>query len=195
MACAEDKTKLMLEIIDKAVDHSDRIINDLMEYAREIHLDLQEISPRNLLIDSLQMIQVPDTIKICNNLSDEPKFKVDYDKMMRVFINLVKNAIDAMPNKGTLVIRSDISNDNVEIAFKDNGTGIAEEILPKIFSPLFTTKAQGMGFGLAICKRYVEAHQGRITVSSTEGEGATFMVTLPIEPKIELEVNKNGLQA
>ena len=141
------------------------------------------------------MIQVPNTIKIFNNLSDEPKLKVDYDKIMRVFINLIRNAIDAMPSEGTLEIKSAISNDNVEIAFKDNGTGIAEEILPKIFSPLFTTKAQGMGFGLAICKRYIEAHQGKITVTSTEGEGATFMVTLPIEPKIELEVNKNRLQA
>ena len=81
---------------------------------------------------------------------------------MRVFINLIKNAIDAMPDKGILEISSCQTRDNVEIAFADTGTGIPEETLQKLFTPLFTTKAQGMGFGLAICKRIVEAHGGTI---------------------------------
>ena len=189
----ETKSKQMLEIIDKSVDHSDRIINDLMEYSREIHLDLQEISPRSLLLDSLQMINVPNTIKILNNLNDEPKIKVDSDRIMRVFINLIKNAIDAMPNGGTLKIESKFLECNTEISFIDQGTGITKEILPKIFSPLFTTKAQGMGFGLAICKRYVEAHHGKIIVQSSEGKGTTFTLILPNEPRIEIGViNENS---
>lgn len=190
--CAENKTKHMLEIIDKSVNHSDRIINDLMEYSREIRLDVQEISPRTLLNDSLQMLRVPSTIKILNNLTDEPKIKVDYDKIIRVFINLMKNAIDAMPNGGTLEIKTNSTKNKTKIAFIDSGTGIAEEILPKIFSPLFTTKAQGMGFGLSICKRYAEAHQGKITVKSNEGKGTTFTLILPNEPQTESDVNQQN---
>jgi signal transduction histidine kinase len=107
--------------------------------------------------------------------------------MERVFINLIKNAIDAMTKKGTLEIRSTQTNGNVEIAFADTGIGIPENIMAKLFTPLTTTKAQGMGFGLAICKRVVEAHGGKITVESVAGKGATFTITLPIEPKL-----KNG---
>jgi len=178
--CNEDKSKQMLEIIDKSVDHSDRIINDLLEYAREIRLELKEISPRSLLIDSLQMIQVPKNVLIINNLCDEPKFKVDPDRIKRVFTNLIKNAIDAMPNGGTLDVRSNASNGNLEIEFMDSGIGIGEDALPKIFSPLFTTKAQGMGFGLTICKRYIEAHQGKISVKTSKDKGTTFTITLPL---------------
>ena len=75
----------------------------------------------------------------------------------------------------------------MEISFSDNGEGIPEEVLPKLFSPLFTTKAQGMGFGLAICKRIVEAHNGTIAVKSVRGRGTTFTLTLPIELKLEVK--------
>ena len=74
----------------------------------------------------------------------------------------------------------------LEISFADTGTGISDEVMPKLFSPLFTTKAQGMGFGLAICKRIIEAHGGKITVKTAKGKGTTFTVTLPIEPKLEI---------
>ncbi len=70
--------------------------------------------------------------------------------------------------------------------------GISDDVLPKIFSPLFTTKAQGMGFGLAICKRIVEAHGGTITVQTKKNKGTTFIVTLPLEINMEREVKTIG---
>jgi signal transduction histidine kinase len=78
----------------------------------------------------------------------------------------------------------------MEIAFADTGTGIPEETLRKIFSPLFTTKAQGMGFGLAICKRIIEAHGGTITVETAVNKGTTFTITLPLKPKVKVEGEK-----
>ena len=75
----------------------------------------------------------------------------------------------------------------VQIAFIDTGEGISAELLPKIFSPLLTTKAQGMGFSLAICKRIVDTHGGKIEVESVVGKGTTFKATLPIKPKIQQE--------
>jgi signal transduction histidine kinase len=111
---------------------------------------------------------------------------VDLTKIKRVLINLIKNAIEAMPNVGKLTLYGKKVGDLFEISVADTGPGISDEVLPKLFTPLFTTKAQGMGFGLAICKRIVEAHGGTITVKTATGEGTTFKIALPIEPKTEI---------
>jgi signal transduction histidine kinase len=139
-----------------------------------------------LLSEVLAITQIPRKVKILNHLTNEPSLKIDPDKMERVFINLIKNAFDAMPNGGTVTIKSKEVNGSIQISVTDTGTGIPDEILPKLFSPLVTTKAQGMGFGLAICKRIVDAHEGTITVETAKGKGTTFTVTLPIEPKLEV---------
>ena len=183
-AISEAQFKEMLEIIDKAIDHSDKIINDLLEYSREMHLEVTESTLQTLLDGAMRMICVPDRIQIINHVHKETKINVDVNKIIRIFVNLIKNAIDAMPEKGTLEIRSCKTKDCVKIAFADTGTGISKETLSKIFMPLFTTKAQGMGFGLAICKRIIEAHGGTITVKTEVNKGTTFTVALPIKPKV-----------
>jgi PAS domain S-box-containing protein len=193
VACSEGQAKEMLEIIDRCINHSNKIINDLLDYSREIHLDLTEYAPRSLFDDALRMIQVPDRIQIVNHVLGETQIRVDTDKMMRVFINLITNAIDAMPEKGTLKITSRQTGGKVEIAFADTGMGIPEETLSRIFSPLFTTKAQGMGFGLAICKRIVEAHGGTIGVETAVNKGTTFTITLPVKPKVEIGGEKTWI--
>ena len=91
-----------------------------------------------------------------------------------------------MPNGGKITINSQQVNDRLELSFSDMGGGIAEDVVPKLFSPLFTTKAQGMGFGLAICKRIIEAHSGTIAFKTVKGKGTVFTLTLPIEPKFEV---------
>jgi signal transduction histidine kinase len=113
----------------------------------------------------------------------EPKIRVDTEKMRRVFANIIKNAVDAMPKGGRLTITSREVNSNVKIAFTDTGVGMSKETLEKLFSPLFTTKAKGMGFGLSIARRFLKSHGGKISVKSTVGKGTTFAVTIPIEPK------------
>lgn len=179
------QAKEMLETIDRCVDSSNKIVNDLLDYSREIRLDLQECSPRKLLIESLAMVNAPEKIQVINNVSEEPLIQIDAEKMKRVFINLMKNAIDAMPNGGILTLGSKQAGNNLEISIADTGSGIPEDLLPKLFSPLVTTKAQGMGFGLAICKRLTEAHGGTIKVQTTKNKGTTFTITLSIESKLE----------
>jgi PAS domain S-box-containing protein len=175
----------MLEIIDKCVNYSNRIINDLLDYSREIHLTLEQQTPRRLLQDALSIITIPKSIIIDNKLKDTPTINVDPDKMNRVIINLIKNAVDAMPNGGVISLKSRKAADTLKISFTDTGMGISEEILPKLFTPLCTTKAQGMGFGLAICKRIIEAHKGTIAVKTVKCKGATFTITLPLDLKVE----------
>lgn len=172
------KAEEMLCLIEKNIGHSNKIINDLLEYSREIRLDLTETTPRMIMKETLSLIKTPRRIRIVNATRTEPRIKVDEEKMRRVFINIIKNAFDAMPEGGTLKIKSKKLGDNIEFTFSDTGVGMPEETLQKLWTPLFTTKAKGMGFGLPICKRIVEAHGGRVTVDSTVGKGTTFKVTL-----------------
>ena len=183
---SESQAEEMLEIIEKCVDYSNKIVNDLLDYSREMNLDTQECSPMVLLTESLKLISMPEKIEVVNLLTEQPHLNVDSDKIRRVFTNLLKNAIDSMSNVGKITVDSKEVNGMLEISFTDTGTGIAENVLPKLFFPLFTTKAQGMGFGLAICKRIIEAHGGVITVKTAIGKGTTFTVSLPIVPRTEI---------
>ena len=187
---SETQNKEMLETIEKAIEHSDKIINDLLDYSREMRLELTKHAAHTLVDEALRMIQVPNRIQIINHVQEDTLIWVNSDKLMQVFVNLIKNAIDAIPENGTLGISSCQTKDCVEISFADTGIGIPEETLKKLFTPLFTTKAQGMGFGLAICKRIVEAHEGKITVETAVNKGTTFTVTLPLKPNAKVECKK-----
>jgi two-component system sporulation sensor kinase C len=116
---------------------------------------------------------------------NKPKIRVDVEKVRRVFVNLIRNAVEAMPKGGKITIKSRAEGENLEMTFSDTGIGMSKATLEKLWTPLFTTKAKGMGFGLAICKRFVEAHGGSISVKSALGKGTTFTVTIPIQPKIK----------
>ncbi len=186
----------ILDTMSIAVEDSDRIVTSLVEYSSELILEPEQCNLNSLTMNSLSKIQVPDHINIVNQTSEVPKFFLDAQKIEKVFINIIKNAIDAMPQKGILQIISQIKGSNVEIAFADSGIGIPENILPKLFSPLVTTKAKGMGMNLAICKRIVEAHNGKITAESEVGKGTKFTITLPIKtsktefPQFKMFTNK-----
>jgi signal transduction histidine kinase len=104
--------------------------------------------------------------------------------MGRVFANIISNAIQAMNSKnGELNIGTGADDNFVRIEFQDNGCGIPEENMTKIFEPLFTTKPKGIGLGLAISKRLVEQNGGKIEVVSQVGQGTTFTVKLPLEQR------------
>jgi signal transduction histidine kinase len=108
------------------------------------------MTPKLAVADALSHIDFPKNIQLIDLAKSTPAIKIDADKIKRVFINLIKNAVDAMPNGGKLTISSEKTNGNVKITFADTGTGISEENLKKLFGPLFTTKAKGLGLGLAI---------------------------------------------
>lgn len=181
----DDRGKEMLEIIEKDIEYSNKIINDLLEYSREIKLELTETDPKSIVKEALSHLLVPSNVRVVDETQDEPSFRVDEKKILRVFTNILKNALDAMPKEGTLTIRSEKRKGNVTFTFADTGAGMTSETLGMLWTPLFTTKAKGMGFGLPICKRFVEGHGGKISVESVVGKGSTFIVTLPLQPKTE----------
>jgi signal transduction histidine kinase len=181
----DPKAREMLEIIEKDIAHSNKIINDLLEYSHEIKLEVTETTPKQLAREAFALVTVPENVQVINLAEDEPKLKVDVDKLTRTFANVIKNAFDAMPVGGTLTVRCKRQDGNLNFIFGDTGVGMSKEVLDKIWSPLFTTKAKGMGFGLPICKRVIEAHGGKISVESAVGKGSTFTVTVPIEPRVD----------
>ena len=186
------KGKEMLESIENAINYSNKIVNDLLEYSRDLMLDLGETTPKALLKNALSLLEVPKEIQVVDATENAPVVKADMEKMLRVFVNIIRNAIDAMPEGGTLTVKSREVKDRLEISFKDTGTGISKENLSKLKRgvPLFTTKAKGMGFGLPICKRIAEAHGGKIAVKSKVGKGTTVTVTIPVNPTLANETEE-----
>ena len=139
-------------------------------------------------------LSVPENIKVITKLEEIPKMLLDPESIQRVFLNIIQNAFAAMPEGGKLIVGISRIGDSVEISFKDSGVGISEENMQKLFTPLFTTKAKGLGLGLTICKQIVEGHHGDIVVKSKAGEGALFLVRLPILSRAKL-VETGLLQA
>jgi two-component system sporulation sensor kinase A len=132
-------------------------------------------------------MKIPDNVRILDKTQETPRIKCDQEKMKTVFAKLVENALDAMPNGGTVAVESIEVKDGVAISVSDTGIGIPDEIMRNLWSPLFTTKAKGMGLGLPICKRIIEAHGGTISAESSKGKGSKFTITLPNNPKMLLE--------
>jgi signal transduction histidine kinase len=100
--------------------------------------------------------------------------------LRRVFLNLIQNAADAMPQGGTVIVAGQRTATQVQIGVQDSGSGIPPDLLEEIFEPLYTTKPGGTGLGLYIVKEIVGAHDGYIMVESVEGKGTTFSITLPL---------------
>src|SRR5665647_362507 len=175
----KQKIALVLQRIDDSVKYSEKIIQDLLDFSAEVKLDLTEADPKSIINRALSNMQIPVRVKLVDNTLDIPRIFVDIDRIRRVIVNLVLNAFEAMPNGGTLTIASKEVKDCVELSFKDTGSGILKEKMDKLWTPFVTTKAKGMGLGLPICKRMVEAHGGQILVESEEGKGTTFTLLFP----------------
>ncbi len=183
----------ILTMIDNAIEDSNRIINSLTDYSSELRLKLNKCTPKSLLQNALAKIQVPERISVLDHTTDFPEIFLDAPKMEKVFASIIQNAIDATPGRGSLEIRSTLNGLDLEIIFMDSGEGIPENVIQKLFSPLGTTKAKGMGMSLAICKRVVEAHGGKVKAESVVGKGATITITLPIEPKTEFAFENTSI--
>jgi signal transduction histidine kinase len=186
-ALLDNKGREMVETIETCIQRSNKIINDLLEYSKDIKLDLEEINARAAVESILCQVHIPASVEVANLTANDIVLRLDKGRIERVFMNIVANAFDAMPNGGKLTIESESTKDKITIKFSDTGAGMSPETLGKLWTPLFTTKAKGMGFGLAICKRIVEAHGGEITAETEVGNGSTFTVTFPTEPRLEKE--------
>jgi signal transduction histidine kinase/DNA-binding response OmpR family regulator len=176
----DDKLTRHLEIIDQEIRASDQLIDQLANFHKPIRLSLAPVDVNAEIDDVLSTVIFPPAMAVVRHMSDNVPIAIaDKDHLRRVFINLVRNALDAMEEEGELQVRTDICNETVRVSIADTGTGIPPKVLPRIFDPFFTTKAKGIGLGLAISKRIIEHHGGQLVVQSELCHGTTFTMTLP----------------
>jgi PAS domain S-box-containing protein len=172
----------MLQIIEESAVRSLKMISNWRSSTREIEPVLVKTDLGALVRRVLEGTTIPSNVEVVTLLDDGlDSVSIDSDIMHRVIDNLVRNAIEAMPSGGKLSISAEMDHGGVSLKVSDTGLGIPEEASKKIFSPLYTTKAGGMGLGLAFCHKAVEAHGGSISFQSKVGEGTTFTVKLPVK--------------
>ncbi len=180
-ADSKEKKEILdiLNLIQDQTGYISKIVADLQDYSRPLNPELSDFDLYEIISSVLQTIQFKDKVNVFVNITSGAKIKTDSVFFRRILGNLVGNSIQAMPEGGKLNISAAKEENQTIITVSDNGKGIPEEAKPKIFEPLFTTKAKGQGLGLAVVKRLVEALHGTITFESQEGKGTTFTVALP----------------
>jgi two-component system, NtrC family, sensor histidine kinase HydH len=179
------KDNEMAGVMIEEVDRLNRVISELIEFARPTRLDLKPADLNELLKHSARLVEqeaASKKVEIQLHLTtDSVTAQVDPDRLTQCFLNIFLNALQAMENGGRVTVScSARDNDRVRIDIKDNGSGISPDDLGKIFDPYFTTKPKGTGLGLAIVHKIIEAHQGQVSVRSAIGQGTTFSITLPL---------------
>jgi PAS domain S-box-containing protein len=172
--------KESLAAIMKNVDYIDKIVQDLQDYARPIKLSTQETHFEELCNEVLFNSDIPENIDTTYWVEEKAReVFADPEVLRRILSNLINNAVQAMPRGGKLEIKACENEGDFVITVEDSGVGISEEIKPWLFTPLFTTKSKGQGFGLAVVKRLTEALGGTVSFESKEGKGTKFLVRLP----------------
>jgi two-component system sensor kinase FixL len=178
---ADDKTKEYLNIIENETRTSNKIITDLLNFARTTKGEGGLVLVSDLFDQSLSRFPVTNSIEVTIDLApDLPRVVIDIHQMTQVLGNLVVNACQAMPDGGKLTLSAHQQEQSIAIAVIDTGVGIQLENMAKLFEPLYTTKAKGIGLGLAVSKILTEANGGRIAVQSEPGKGSTFTLYLPV---------------
>lgn len=178
-----ETTREYLDIITTEVRKSDKIVSDLLDYSRTQRADThqkEKVAVSTLVAQVLAEHPPPSQIEVSIEIDDNlPAVFIDAQQIGQVLTNLVTNAYQAMAEKGTLTIKAQARNGEVILSIRDTGTGISPENKDKLFEPLFTTKAQGIGLGLSISKNLTEANGGTISVKSETDQECTFIVALP----------------
>jgi PAS domain S-box-containing protein len=181
-----------LKIIHAETKRCEKIIRDLLQFARPRPADFGPTEVRSLIAGTVELVdnhlykqKIVADIRTEENLSD---IHADRQQLEQVLVNLYLNAIDAMPDGGKLTVESKVEAGEVVISISDSGIGIDPEDLPRIFQPFFSArKKRGLGLGLSICDRIIRNHGGRIEVESCPHQGATFRIYLPLRPTLTAE--------
>ena len=176
----EDASDALKEI-SRGLNNSERIVSELLDYARGPTAELSRFPMDEALGAALDMVSIPRNVVVAGPGPSEIYVDADRGQIERLLANLIQNATQAMPNGGSLTLRCTAVDGRVVTEVSDTGNGIAEAELERIFEPLFTKRARGIGLGLPLCRRYAAQHNGTLEVKSEFGKGSTFTLTLPLE--------------
>jgi two-component system sensor histidine kinase HydH len=180
-----DEYLRLIDLVQGEVRRLNTIVEEFLSLARPMPLKPVPIDVAALLDEVLGLVDSEARgggITVAREIADGlPALHADRDRVKQVLLNLVLNAIQAMPSGGTLEVRAGATGGRLTVTVADTGSGIAPEVLPKVFEPYVTTKAKGLGLGLAIARRIVEAHGGSIEAESEPGRRTCFRFALPLD--------------
>lgn len=180
----------LMRHIEKEVERAKTMVKSFLEFSRKREFKSKPMPVKGLVEDTIMLVQgdIPANVEVRVDVPDTIWIMADKQRLEQAVLNIIKNAIDAMPEGGMINISSveDIDNKLVEIRIRDTGMGMDPEVSRKIFDPFFTTKdeGKGSGLGLFVAKEIAEEHEGSISVKSVEGEGTTFIIKLPLKEAI-----------
>ncbi len=189
---AGDEAHERLEQLDAAITDLNTTLSDLLVFSRDFAVHLERGSLDALLQEAIQEVRQAArarNIEFCYQCEGEGEGRIrsmlfDRIKLKQAVLNLLTNAIEASPDAGMITILAQPLDDQVQIAIRDEGTGIQSEVHEQIFTPFFTTKKTGSGLGLAFAEKIVELHYGTVVARNNPDQGATFTITLPLTAKM-----------
>jgi PAS domain S-box-containing protein len=175
-----------LRIVLKNAENANRIIKDLLDFARPREISFQLARINEVIDSACNLVKtrcLKKRVRLTKRLSRRlPEILLDEKRLEEVFLNFILNALDAMPDGGRMVITSypDSQNNEIVVTFSDTGEGIPPENLDKILNPFFTTKENGIGLGLCLAQQVITYHKGKLYIESKSGYGTEIIVKLPI---------------
>lgn len=178
----------VLERIESGLTALDAMVHDLLNFTAEREPQLTPVPLRPLiddLFESLALQLAAQGIKASVNIRGSIVAQADREALRRALLNLVLNAVDAMPDGGTVTVTAVTCKNSIELEIADDGPGLTEEAKRRAFEPFFTTKSNGIGLGLAIVYRLVESHGGDVTARNCPEGGAAFTIRLPRRAAME----------
>ena len=178
------RQKRYVGIMKSELARIEMIVNELLVFAKPQTVRFAEAPLDDLLADVVTLLNPQAivrnvTVQLCF-AKPAPSIECDPNQLKQLFVNLVKNALEAMPSGGVIIIGMIIGKDRVTISIEDDGEGISPEALPRLTEPFFSTKPNGTGLGLMVCQRIVEAHFGNMTIESQVGVGTRIAIELPV---------------
>lgn len=174
-----------LEIIAAEVTRLEGLLQEIQDFSKPLRLKMEKIHLGSFLEKEISMLRESEVCQGTNlelSVEGDPVVRADQGRLKQVLVNLVKNSLEAMEGGGTVLVRAAKgSHGHVEIRVEDNGKGIPEDKIEKLFQPFFTTKPGGTGLGLPLCRKIVEDHGGDITLGPRPGGGTVVTIKLPQE--------------
>lgn len=188
----EDLSAISAESLEGAL-RIKKIVSDLRTFSKQSESSINLVDINQILESTLSIVwnEIKFKIAIVKDYQAKTKIFADSTQLSQVFLNLLINASQAIPGKGTVTMSTSEDNNNIYIRVSDTGPGIAPEVLPKIFDPFFSTKKTGSGLGLSVSYNIIKSHKGQIKAESTVGKGTTFTISLP---KKEEPHNRGGAE-
>ena len=185
----KEQFESLITSIKHEIQRLNKLVGDFLDYGKPLRLNLRDTNLVDLIDEVIALVRAKaekDSVTIHYYNGEIPVLSVDPELLKTCIFNVILNAFQSMPSGGDLAIRTKKELDRVVIAVSDTGVGVSKENMPRIFDPFFSTKSTGLGLGLAMTKRVIEEHGGKVDFQSTEGEGSKMTISLPIPVQKEV---------